>query len=261
MRNKGEQFEETFNSDLRNFRNEEIENLKEYTKQYQISAESNAPMAMYNWTRFVRTNEVTRLLSFLEIYHLIKDIHGYTLQLGVLDGNTLFSFAHFQEIFEPRNYLGKIYGFDTFGDNDYGDKGYEDGDYLNQDIKTIPKVADYEQLKKSVDLFNKSRLFNQFNLIELIKGNALNTVPEFVEKNPGCVIRLLNLGISLYKVEKKALEIIWPRIPIGGVVTFGSLGSEISPGIGLFLNEVLGIGNVKIRRIPFGTKLSYIVKE
>ena len=101
MRESNE-FEKTFNSDLRNFRNEEINVLKDYIEHYKDASNKDPAMAMYNWTRFVRTNEVTRLLSFFEIYNVIKDIQGYTFQLGVLDGNTMFSFAHFQETFEPR---------------------------------------------------------------------------------------------------------------------------------------------------------------
>jgi hypothetical protein len=255
------EFEKHFNSDLRNFRKEEVEVLSKYSDQFKESANFDPAMTMYNWPRYVRTNEITRFLTFYHIYNMIKDVQGSILQIGVLEGNTLFSFAHLQENFEPRNYTSKIYGFDTYGENDYAEIGIEDGEYLNRDIKTVPKVSSFEKLNTSVNLFNRARLFNQFNIIELIKGNAIETVPQFINDNPGTPIRLLNMQISLYAVEKVVLAAVWPHMPKGSVVHFASLGYEGSPGVGKFVDDVLGLGNVRIQRFPFATKASYIIKE
>lgn len=252
---------EHFNSDLRNFRKEEIESLENYTQQFKAASAYDPSMAMYNWPRFVRTNEITRFCTFYHIYDLIKDIQGSIFQVGVLEGNTLFSFAHLQETFEPRNYISKIYAFDTYGVDDYADVGPEDGVYLDRSIKTVPRVSSFENLQKSVNLFNESRLFNQFKLIEMVPGNALRTVPDMLAKDRGMPVRLLNLQVSLYSVEKRVLEAVWPRMPRGSVVHFASLGYEGSPGVGHFVDDVLGIGNVKIQRFPFATKASYIVKD
>lgn len=255
------EFEKHFNSDLRNFRQEEVTVLSNYIDQFKEAANFDPAMTMYNWPRYVRTNEFTRVLTFIHIYNLIKEIQGSILQVGVLEGNTMFSFAHLQENYEPRNYISKIYGFDTYGIDDYKDVTAVDGEYLNSNVKTIPKVSSLENLQKSVELFNRSRLFNQFNTIDLISGNAIETVPKFLNDNPGTPVRLLNMQISLYEVEKVVLKEVWPRMPKGAVVHFASLGYEGSPGVGKFVDDVLGIGNVRIQRFPFATKASYIVKE
>lgn len=91
------------NSDLRNFRDSEVEILARYTEQFKKSALQRPEMTLYNWTRFVRTNEITRFLTFYETYKHIQEIQGSVFQVGVLEGNTLFSFAHLIENFEARN--------------------------------------------------------------------------------------------------------------------------------------------------------------
>jgi len=252
--------ETNFNSDLRNFRQQEIEILAKYSEQFKDSASKKPEMTMYNWPRYVRTNEITRFITFYETYKLIQDVQGSVFQAGVLEGNTLFTFAHLIENFEPRNYTRKIYAFDTYGEEDYAQISEHDADYLNKDIKTIPKVSSLEALQSSADLFNQSRYFNQFKMIEFIKGNAAETVTALLKENPGTVCALLNLQISLYNVEKVILKEVWPRIPIGGVVHFASLGYEGSPSVGKMLDEVLGITNMQIKRYSFATKMSYIVK-
>lgn len=253
--------EEHFNSDLRNFRSEEIEVLAEYSQQFKQSAAENPEMTMYNWPRYVRTNEVSRFLTFYETYKHIQEVQGSIFQMGVLEGNTMFTFAHLVENFEPRNYTRKIYAFDTYGEDDYAQVSEHDAQYLNQDIKTIPRVSSLEGLQQSVDVFNRSRYFNQFKLIDLIKGNAAETVKKLIADNPGVICALLNLQISLYEVEKEILKAVWPIIPIGGVVHFASLGYEGSPSVGKMLDETLGISNVNIRRYSFSTKMSYIIKQ
>ena len=249
------------NSDLRNFRDSEVEILARYTEQFKKSALQRPEMTLYNWTRFVRTNEITRFLTFYETYKHIQEIQGSVFQVGVLEGNTPFSFAHLIENFEARNYTRKIYAFDTYGVDDYSQISPHDAQYLDSDVKTIPKVSSLADLKQSAQLFNDSRLFSQFNQIEFVEGDAAITVPQFLDSNPGTLCALLNLQISLYSVEKTVLRAVWPRIPLGGVVHFASLGYEGSPSVGKMLDEVLGITNIRVRRYPFATKMSYIVKE
>jgi len=252
--------EENFNSDLRNFRKSEIEILGEYTNQIREAAEK-PDLLLYNWPRYVRTQEITRFISFYEIYKYIQDVQGSIFQCGVLEGNTLFTFAHLVENFEIRNYTRKIYAFDTFGDDDYKQITKQDAKYQDPKVKSGWKVSSFESLKKSVELFNRSKIFNQFKGIELTKGDAGKTVPNFLKNNKGTIIAALNLQISLYSVEKKILQNVWPRIPKGGTVHFASLGYEGSPGVGQMLDEALGISNIRIKRFSFATKPSVIIKE
>ena len=137
---------------------------------------------MYNWPRYVRTNEITRFITFYEMYKKIQNIQGSIFQVGVLEGNTLFSYAHLVENFEFRNYTRKIYAFDTFGTNDYSKIVKEDGAYLDPKGGGW-KISDFNKFKKSVELFNKSKIFNQFDSINIKKGDASIEVPKILNKN------------------------------------------------------------------------------
>ncbi len=248
-----------FNSDLRNFRESEINILDEYIEQIKIASEK-PDLLLYNWPRFVRTNEITRFITFYEMYKKIQDIQGSIFQVGVLEGNTLFSYAHLVENFEFRNYTRKLYAFDTFGSQDYNKIVKEDGTYLNPKGGGW-KVSSFKEFKNSVNLFNKSKIFNQFKGIEIKKGDASKEVPKFLSQNKGTMVAMLNLQVSSYFVEKKVLREVWPRIPKGGLIHFASLGFEGSPGVGQMLDEAVGMTNVKIQRFPFATKPTFIIKE
>ena len=107
----------------------------------------------------------------------------------------------------------------------------------------------------------EAKLINQFRRINLVKGDCIETVPAFLEENPHVVCALLVLHISLYEPEFTALKEIWPRMPKGAVVLLASLGHYDSPSPTHVVEEVIGISNASIRRFPFATKHSYIVKE
>ena len=54
--------------------------------------------------------------------------------------------------------------------------------------------------------------------IELIKGDATQTIPEYVAKNPHLIISLLYLDFDIYEPTKTALEYLLPLVPKGGIV-------------------------------------------
>ena len=245
------------NSDLRNYKDHEKNILGNYKKLIEKDL-SNGEIVLYNFPRYVRHQEVTRFLVCHELFKRIKNIHGSIIQVGVLDGNKLFSFAHFSEIYEPRNYTRKIYGFDTF--NSYAENSFSSKDKkLKKGTRSAP--FNLKNLEEHVDLFNQSCIFNQFKKIELIKGDVVKTIPNFLKKNKHIVCSLLDLSISLYKPELVTLKNLWPRMPKGSVVLFGSLGHYDSPSATHLLQDTLKISNVKIQRFDFATKHSFIVKE
>lgn len=245
------------NSDFRNYRKEELDILDRYVAQ--MSKHMDVPeIAVYNWPRLIRNQEITRFLVFYEVYKQIKDVHGCIMEMGVLDGNTMFSLAHFVEIFEHRNYTRLIYGFDTF--NEVAETSMNNKDAsLPEGTRSRP--FNFELLEEAVQLFNDASVFNQFRRINLVKGDCVETVPKFLEENPHIICALLVLHISLYEPEIAALKAIWPRMPKGGIVLLASLGHYDSPSPTHVVEDVIGISNARIQRFPFATKHSYIVKE
>ena len=106
-----------FNSDPNNLRPGEENLNKLYFEQAQnelTKGLSGSAKVVQSFPRFARTIDITRFLVFYECFKKIVDIHGSICEVGLLHGNCTFSMAHFSEIFEPRNYLREIIGFDTF---------------------------------------------------------------------------------------------------------------------------------------------------
>ena len=248
--------EKNLNSTLNNFRDGELDILDEY--QDLVREHTECPhVLLYNYIRTIRTQEVTKLMAMWEVFQKVLNIHGDIIEVGTLDGFNIFTMGHFSEILEPRNYTRKIYGFDTF--THYASRR-EDKDKIKSDLN-LPKTYSFELLQKSVDLFNKSIQFSQFQKIGLVKGDAVETIPTFVEEHPETCISMLICHCGMYEPTKVALEKFYPRMPKGSIVLFGTLNYADTPGEMLALLDTIGISSVKLERLSFNTKMSYFIKE
>ncbi len=207
--------ERHLNSTLSNYRSEEHKALNQYTEL--LKEHFNAPQVLlYNWIRTVRTQEVTKLLSIYEVFKHIQDVHGSIIEIGTLDGFNLFTLGHFSEIFEPRNYTRQIWGFDTF--THYASLSAEK-DKINANL-TLPSTYSLDLLKSCVNNFNQSIQFNQFLKIGLVEGDAVDTIPTFVQEHPELVVSMLICHCGMYNATRTALKHLYPRMPKGSVVLF-----------------------------------------
>ena len=225
-------------STLSNYRKKEKESLNNYLKQFQ-DYKNNPEIILYNFARFVRTQDITKFLVFSELFKKIQNIQGHIVECGIHNGGNLFTLAHLSEIFEHRNYTRKIFGIDPL-------KNY-----------SLPngKIIGYDSTKnlnKSIRLFNNSCTFNQFSKIELIKKSFVNGCLELVKRND-FICSMLIVHIGLYKEEKFILENMFSRMPKGSVIIFGSLNSEDTPDCTKALNDSIGLNN-EIHRFNFATK-------
>jgi len=246
------------NADLSTYSSKEIETFTAFKKQ--LDNFSGGPgLLMSNFSRFVRFQDTTRFLIMYELYKKIVNVHGSIIEIGVLNGFNIFSFAHFCEIFEPRNYTRKILGFDTF-EGHTSQILEKDGEVGLAESTEGFATHSYDELQKSVELFNNSIQFNQFEKIRLIKGDAVKTIPEYYENHPELLVSLLICYTDIYAPTRVALEKFWPRMPKGSIVLIASSNYEKSPGEITAFDDVLGVGNFELRRFPFATRASYIVK-
>ena len=255
------------NSDYRRMRPGEVDSVEAkliaIQKEIDVNGIAGAGKVLANYSRYARTMDITRLLVFYEVYKLITDIQGSIIDLGVLHGNSLFSMAHFTEIFEPKNYLRTIIGFDTFEGHklNFHDKDKIKEFELDQ-YKFFSKdnVSSYGELKASISNFDSDRHMMQFEKIKLVKGDATLTIPKFIEDNPSLIVSLLICGTDIYSPTYTALKYFYPLMPKGSVVLFGATSFEGNPGETSALRDVIGIGNIKLERFNFATKWSYFIK-
>jgi len=67
-----------------------------------------------NFPKYVRRQELTRLLALYELFKKVVNVKGSVIECGVYRGFGLMAWANFSAILEPTNLTRRIYGFDTF---------------------------------------------------------------------------------------------------------------------------------------------------
>jgi len=212
------------------------------------SSHINAPFL------FARRQNVTESLAFYELYKKIIDRHGAIVECGVYQGNNFMLLNHLAAIFEPFNLAREIIGFDSF-------EGFTAISQKDQGNVKVTDFADtsYEMLQKLIVAHDKNRPVGHVRRANLIKGNACETIPAFVEENAHLLIALLILDFDLYAPTKTALEHLLPLVIKGGVVAFDELAMAKWKGETVAFKEFMRCNDVKLERFPFHHSMSYFV--
>lgn len=209
---------------------------------------------------YFTSKNLSRLLFFYEIYKKILHSHGVIIEFGVRWGQTLSLMSALRGIFEPFNRHRKIIGFDTFE----GFKGMceKDGDKCKCSDGSFDVPLDYEAYLDSVmSLQEELNPMSHIKRYELVKGNAMETIPEYFERHPETIVSLAIFDFDIYTPTKAALEAVMPRLFKGSVLVFDELCDDIFPGETLALMETFGISDLRIQRYPMTARISYGVVE
>ncbi len=237
------------------------QNIDYYSRLDDYFTHSSSPVLekLANFTKYVPRQTITRFLSKYEIFKRVLNIQGAVIECGVFHGGGLMTFAQLSAILEPLNHQRRIIGFDTF-------EGFPSIHEKDQGIRANPFLHEgglasnsYEDIKKCAELYDMNRPVGHMKRIELVKGDILETVPEYINKNPHLVVSLLYLDVDLYEPTKMALEYFYRRMPKGAVICFDQLNGPSFPGETQAVLDTIGISNLKIERIPFDTCLSFAV--
>ena len=214
-----------------------------------------------NFTKFVPRQNLSNFLAKYEIFKKLIDLHGNIIECGVFLGGGLMTWAQLSAIFEPYNHVRKITGFDTFtgftGIADQ-DKSLSNPDYAKKGGLATDALSDLEQC---VQLFDLNRPVGHIPRVELVVGDAVAKIPEYVKENQHLVVAMLYLDFDLYEPTKVAIETFLPRMPKGAILAFDELNQSAWPGETLAVLNSMGIRNLRIQRFPFTPQLSYAVLD
>jgi hypothetical protein len=215
-----------------------------------------------NFSKYVRRQDLSRFLARYELFKKVKNIKGSIIECGVHHGGGLMTWAKLSSALEPYSIHRKVLGFDTF-------EGFENihkndlSDNFNPNLKKGGFDLKYDglkELKMSIDLFDENRYLNQFEKVELIKGDALKTIPKYIEDNSHLIISLLFLDFDLYEPTRVALEHFLPLIPKGGIIAFDEVNNKFWPGeTKAFLEKIGNINSYKLEKFTFDPNISYII--
>jgi len=209
---------------------------------------------------YVTSKSFSRMLFFYELYKKIIHSHGIIAEFGVRWGQSLSILSALRGIFEPFNRHRKIVGFDTFS----GFKGLSDRDgTLCRCVDGSFSVSDqYEDYLSNIlalqEALNPASHLKKF---ELVKGDATETVPQYLKEHPETIISLAIFDFDIYKPTKASLEAVKPHLMRGSILVFDELCDDIFPGETVALNEVFGLNNVRIQRLPMTARISYMEIE
>mgnify|MGYP001484629065 CR=1 FL=1 len=210
-----------------------------------------------NFPCYTRRAALTRFIVLYELFKKVLQTKGSIVECGVFRGFGLMTWSKLSAILEPTNLTRRIYGFDSF--KGFPDVSDEDESQVDAQVKSGGLYADsYEELKELISINDSTRNLGHISKTSLIKGDACDTIPNFISKNSHLLVSLLFLDFDLFKPTKIALEKFVPLMPKGAIVAFDELDNPLWPGETMAMLKYYKGNNPKIRRLEFDPYVGYI---
>ena len=211
--------------------------------------------------KFVPVAELGRFLAKSRIFDRVLGVPGSIVECGVFSGGGLMTWATLSAILEPLNHVRRVIGFDTF--SGFVSTGPKDAaPSANAHAAAGGLAADAaEDIARSAEIFDVYRPLGHIPKIELVKGDAMQTIPEYVERNPHLVVSLLYVDFDLYEPTRRALETFVPRMPRGAVLAFDQLNHGAWPGETSALLDTRGMRSLKLERFTFQPQIAFAALE
>jgi hypothetical protein len=221
------------------------------------------PLRLQAFARHVRRQDIARFLAKYELFKLSLPVAGSIVECGVFTGGGVFAWLHFSSILEPYNHTRRVIGFDTFsGFPGIGSRDEEHGTselLYKGAFQTHPGIM--EEITRLADLHDGNRPLGHIRKVEMVAGDACETLPRYVEEHPHLLVSLLYLDFDIYEPTKAALDVLYPRVVKGGIVAFDELNCAEFPGETLAMLEAFSGASVELRRFPFEPCISYFIKN
>jgi len=197
-----------------------------------------------------------------ELFKKTQSVKGSIVECGVYQGAGVMAWAKIAETLEPYNFLRKVYGFDTFDGfpsvskvDTQGDAAIAKVGYLNPDYDVFAEIG------QCIAEFDQTRLLKHQDKVVLVKGDALQTIPAFIQENPHVLVSLLYLDFDLYEPTLLALKEFLPRMPRGAIIAFDELHDPKWPGETVALLEAFDLNRYRLESLPFEPHISWITIE
>ena len=224
-----------------------------------VNCSDSIEAKLENFPKYVRRQHLKRFLAMYELFKLVLPVKGSIVECGVFRGFSLMSWAKLSSILEPENLTRRIYGFDSF-------KGFPSVSSNDRSGSGIAEVGDfqtssYDELIELLRVYDQDRFLGHIPKVQLIRGDATETIPEFVQLNRHLLVSLLFIDLDLYEPTKAALEHILPRMPKGSIIAFDELDNPIWPGETEALMEKMPLNRLKLQRFDWDPYIAFAVLE
>ena len=209
-----------------------------------------------NFSLYAPRQDLTNFLIRYEIFKRVLQIQGSIIECGVLHGGGLMAWAQFSAICEPTNHQRRIVGFDTF--SGFPTLSKPDRSSESPHARSGGLAVDsYHHLRKCAALYDMNRFVGHVPKVELVRGDATKTIPQYLKENPQLIVSLLYLDFDIYEPTVAALKNFVPRMPKGAVIAFDELNLKDWRGESIAVLETLNLRDYRIERFPFGSAISF----
>lgn len=207
----------------------------------------------------LKDDRLAKFVVHWEAMKIANTIPGAMVECGVFKGTSFVRFALMRQLLGGA-FGAKLVAFDVFSD-DFPTTSYnQDLEQREHWIRTAGASSiSVEQLS---DVLNRKGISN----FELIAGDVVKTVPEYVARNQGFKISLLNIDIDFVEPTMVVLESFYDRVMPGGVILLDNYAGEGTSGQSYHgdthaVDTFFKSRRVKIQRFPFASRPCFIVKE
>lgn len=207
---------------------------------------------------YLTRQSLSRINLMQQLYEAIVPVHGVIMEFGVRWGQNLALFSMLRGIHEPYNYNRRIVGFDTF--QGFPSVHAHDGDAVQEGHYGV--APDWEEeLDRILSFHEQNAPIPHKRKYELVKGDAIETVPAYFADHPETIVALAYFDFDLYEPTKVCLEALLPHVTKGTVIAFDELNCAEFPGETIALREVLGLSRYPLRRDPSNPLVSFLVVD
>lgn len=207
---------------------------------------------------FLRRQTLSRILYLNSLYQRIVEVPGVVLEFGCRWGASLPVLMGLRGVYEPFNFTREIVGFDTFEGLD----GVSDMDGSTVSDGAFGVSAGYDEtLTKILELHRADSPLPDLMRAYVVKGDARETFPPWLSENNHAVIAMAIFDMDIYLPTREVLERVIPRLTKGSLLVFDELSTAAFPGETKAVDEVFGLNQLRLQRLPFAPTCAFAVYE
>jgi len=197
------------------------------------------------------SQRMAKSIAHFKFLETSAPIAGEIVECGVFKGASLSRLAMFRKILNLEE--KRLIGFDTFGK--FPETDYDQDKELREEFINISgdESIDKEQLQHVLHSKNCDKN------TELVKGDIIHTVPEYLAKNPSLEISLLNIDVDVYEPTQVILEYFYKCVTKGGIFILDDY--NFFPGETNAIDEFFEDKKESIRDPLFPETPYFVVKE
>jgi hypothetical protein len=204
----------------------------------------------------MKRQTLSRIAYYQHLYSLLLGVPGVICEFGVQWGATLATLINLRGMHEPFNHSRRIVGFDTF-------EGFPSVDALDGSKAKVGDYAvssEYEKVLEQLLALHESFCpMPHIKKFQLVKGDASKTIDAWLSENPHAIIGMAIFDMDIYQPTKGVLQKILPRLTKGSLLVFDELNCEHFPGETRAVQEVLGLGNLRLQHFAHQPYCAYAV--